>query len=87
MFAAPKKRKQIEKNTRAEALRYLHICAMQSKNIYVDNGDHVDDIPIVEGLIVSGPCPTKRHDFLKPTGPKKREIFGSFYMSLSKPML
>ena len=48
---------------------------MQSQNIYVDNGDPVDDIPIVEGLIVSGPRPTKRPDFLKPTGPKKREIF------------
>ena len=78
MFAAPKKEKNRKKyldTTRAEALRYLHICAMQSQNIYVDNGDPVDDIPIVEGLIVSGPRPTKRPDFLKPTGPKKREIF------------
>ena len=46
---------------------------MQSQNIYVDNGDPVDDIPIVEGLIVSGPRPTKRPDFLN--APKKREIF------------
>jgi hypothetical protein len=56
------KRKKIEKKyldtTRAEALRYLHICAMQSQNIDVDNGDPVDGIPIVEGVVVSGPCPT-----------------------------
>ena len=63
MFAAPKKeknRKQYLDTTRAEALRYLHICAMQSQNIDVDNGDPqaVDGIPIYEGLVVSGPCQT-----------------------------
>ena len=61
MFPASKKEKNRKKyldTTRAEALRYLHICAMQSQNIDVDNGDPVDGIPIFEGLIVSGPRPT-----------------------------
>ena len=59
-----KNRKKYLDTTRAEALRYLHICAMQSQNIYDDNGDAVDDIPIVVSLIVSGPRRTKRPDFL-----------------------
>ena len=61
MFPAPKKEKTRKKyldTTRADALRYLHICAMQSQNIDVDNGDPVDGIPIVEGLVVSGSCQT-----------------------------
>ena len=63
-FPHQKNRKKYLDITLAEALRYLHICAMQSQNIYVDNGDPVDDVPIVEGLIVSGPRRTKRPDFL-----------------------
>ena len=52
---------------------------MQSQNIDVDDGDPVDGIPIVEGVVqvVSWPRPTKRPDFIKPTGPKKREILVS----------